>query len=390
VAPLEGAAARLIAYYLPQFHPVPENDEWWGAGFTEWTNVARAKPLFPGHDQPKVPAHLGFYDLRIPEVRQRQADLARDHGIEAFCYWHYWFGNGRTILEKPLQEVLRLGEPDFPFCLGWANESWTGVWYGANDRILIEQKYPGEDDFRAHFDYVLPFMRDPRYLRIEGNPVFLVLRPEQIPDERGFTDLWRRWADEAGLEGIHFIGFREEDWPPSAHGFDGATFSHHNVIRWKLRDATLRRRWQRKLRRMRGQPEHVYSFAESVPYMHGPLHPRETADGEHYPCIVTGWDNTPRSGRSGTVLTDYSPEIFGQHVRHVLDRVRDRPMENRIVFVKSWNEWAEGNFLEPEQRYGLAYLEALREEVMAPTAHAGQVSGSPVAAPPSSRETLGL
>lgn len=373
MAPINNASARLIAYYLPQFHPVPENDEWWGAGFTEWTNVARAKPLFAGHEQPRVPAHLGFYDLRIPEVRQRQADMARDHGIEAFCYWHYWFGNGRTILEKPLQEVLRLGEPDFPFCLGWANESWTGVWYGAKNRILIEQKYPGDEDYRAHFNYVLPFLRDPRYMRVNGKPVFLILRPEQIPDEKAFTDLWRQLADEAGLEGIHFIGFREEDWQPRDHGFDGATFSHHNVIRWKLRDATLKRRLQRKLRRWRGQPEHVYSFAETVPYMHGPLHLQDGGD-DHYPCIVTGWDNSPRSGTASTVLTGYTPDVFREHVRNVIARVQHKPMEQRLVFVKSWNEWAEGNFLEPEQQYGMAFLETLRDEVLASTAAPQAVS----------------
>lgn len=152
--------ARVLAFYLPQFHPVPENDEWWGAGFTEWINVAKARPRFPGHYQPRMPGELGFYDLRVPETRQDQVDLAREHGVAAFVYWHYWFGNGRRILERPFQEVLQSGRPDFPFCLAWANQTWSGVWHGAPGKVLIAQEYPGLDDFRAHFESVLPAFRE--------------------------------------------------------------------------------------------------------------------------------------------------------------------------------------------------------------------------------------
>ena len=193
---------RTIAFYLPQFHPVPENDAWWGKGFTEWTNVARATPLFEGHYQPHVPADLGFYDLRLPEAREAQAALARQYGIEGFCYYHYWFGNGRRILERPFDEVLASGKPDLPFCLCWANQSWSGVWYGAPNRILLEQTYPGDDDARAHFALLLKALNDPRYIRVDGKPLLLIFDVARLPAPSHLTRLWRQCAEEAGLPGL--------------------------------------------------------------------------------------------------------------------------------------------------------------------------------------------
>jgi lipopolysaccharide biosynthesis protein len=193
--------ARLIAFYLPQFHPIPENDAWWGPGFTEWTNVAKARPLYKGHKQPRLPADLGFYDLRLPETRERQADMARDAGIEGFCYWHYWFGGGRRILERVFDEVLASGKPNYPFCLAWANHSWSGVWQGMPKNVLIEQTYPGPADFQAHFHAVLPAFRDPRYLTVGGKPIFLVFSALDLPDTKEFTDLWNELALKAGLPG---------------------------------------------------------------------------------------------------------------------------------------------------------------------------------------------
>src|SRR5215210_4081714 len=188
---------RAVAFYLPQFHPIPENDEWWGPGFTEWTNTAKARALYPGHRQPTLPADLGFYDLRLPEAREAQSDLAQQYGVEAFCYWHYWFGGGRRVLEKPFAEVLASGEPSVSFCLGWANQTWTGISHGAADRVLMEQTYPGDEDDQAHFDLVLPAFRDDRYLRVGGRPVFYVFRPEELPDAARFVDRWQQMAREA-------------------------------------------------------------------------------------------------------------------------------------------------------------------------------------------------
>ena len=197
--------ARAIAFYLPQYHPIPENDEWWGPGFTEWTNVARARPLFRGHAQPHIPADLGFYDLRLPETREQQASLAQDHGIEAFCYWHYWFGDGRRVLERPFAEVLASGRPLMKFCLGWANESWTGIWHGAQDRVLMEQRYPGKEDAAAHFRTLLPAFRDERYLRVGDLPVLHVYKPGNLPNAARFVDDWQEMAKKAGLPGLYLV-----------------------------------------------------------------------------------------------------------------------------------------------------------------------------------------
>src|SRR5439155_14140664 len=203
-APSVGRHTRFIAFYLPQFHPIPENDRWWGPGFTEWTNVARATPLFPGHYQPRLPADLGFYDLRIPEVRVAQADLARAHGVEAFCYWHYWFA-GKRLLERPFTEVLESGEPDFPFCLAWANQSWSGIWHGAPDRVLMEQTYPGRRDHEDHFRVLVEAFADPRYVTVDGAPVFVVYAPRELPEPRRVTDVWRELAAKAGFPALHLV-----------------------------------------------------------------------------------------------------------------------------------------------------------------------------------------
>jgi SAM-dependent methyltransferase len=366
-------AVRLIANYLPQFHPTPENDRFWGPGFTEWTNVAKARPLFPGHYQPHVPADLGFYDLRVSEVRERQAELARAAGIEAFCYWHYWFGNGRMILERPLQEVAATGRPDFPFCVGWANESWTGIWHGAANRMLIEQQYPGERDWIAHFEYLLPMFFDPRYVRVDGKPLFLLFKPAQLPDCARFVECWRELATKHGLPGLHLVAYEQDTWSPGAHGFDAATWAHQSIMKWVYRDAHARA----AERSARGLPVHVYDYAEAVPWMHGERYPDFALGDDHYPSIVCGWDNSPRSGIAATILDGYHPELFRRHARQVMRRVLHKPPDRRIVFAKSWNEWAEGNYLEPEIRYGRAYLEVLREEVDA--------LGDPFAPPPAER-----
>lgn len=168
--------ARVIAYYLPQFHPIPENDNVWGPGFTEWTNVAKARPVFHGHYQPRIPADLGFYDLRLPETREQQAQLAREAGVEGFCYWHYWMGNGKRLLQRPFDEVLNSGKPDFPFCLAWANHDWkTNTWKNkGGNQMICEQLYPGDEDYIAHFNYVLKAFKDHRYITVDGKPLFLI------------------------------------------------------------------------------------------------------------------------------------------------------------------------------------------------------------------------
>lgn len=344
-------AARVIALYLPQFHPVPDNDRWWGPGFTEWTNVARARARFRGHEQPHIPADLGFYDLRLPETREAQADLAAAHGIEAFCYWHYWFGDGRQILQRPFSEVLQSGRPSLGFCLGWANESWTGIWHGASERLLAEQTYPVGDD-RAHFDALLPAFRDERYLRVHGRPVFQIYRPGQLPSAARFVDEWQRMARDAGLGGLylvatldaHYSRFRED-------GFDAALQQRLPFELGRGGMAVVRAR-----HKLLGHPV-VYRYARS------PLPRPKHWGSDMQPCVVPNWDNTPRSGRSGIVLTDARPEYFRTHLRDAIDSIADRPAEERLLWIKSWNEWAEGNYLEPDIATGHARLEVLRDEL---------------------------
>ncbi|MCC2307124.1 glycosyltransferase WbsX family protein [Cellulomonas chengniuliangii] len=349
--------ARAVAFYLPQYHPVPENDEWWGAGFTEWTNTARARPLFPGHRQPTLPADLGFYDLRLPEARAAQSAMAREHGVEAFVYWHYWFGNGSRILERPFAEVLKTGEPDISFCLAWANQTWSGIWHGARDRVLKEQLYPGLEDERAHFEAVLPAFRDDRYLRVDDRPVFYVFRPEDLPDAAGFVDRWQEMARRAGLPGLYLVAEVADllGFGPKFDGVDSAGFDAGAYIRMPVdatRLATLRMRAGRKLLRW---PEI---------YRHAPEHAGLPAfSARLQPSVFPNWDNTPRSGRRGLAITGSSPEVFERHVRQAVASIADRPAQERFLWVKSWNEWAEGNHLEPDLRHGRGWLEALREGV---------------------------
>jgi hypothetical protein len=349
----------VIAFYLPQYHPVPENDEWWGKGFTEWTNVARGRPLYRGHRQPLLPGELGFYDLRVPEVREAQAQLAAEHGVEAFCYWHYWF-SGRRLLERPFNEVLASGRPDLGFCLAWANQTWTGIWHGAADRVLIEQHYPGEADYRRHFSALLPAFRDPRYVRVDGKPLFFVRWPENLPDPRGFTSLWEELAVSEGFPGMYLVAGVSDTF-----GY-GATYTSYREDGFSA-GAYERVPARRTLRDLLGQ-----KMSSRVGVPRGPRRvphqehlPRPPAGLPHplLPIVFSNWDNTARSGRAGFVLTGSEPRIFARHVREAMDLLQGYPEQERILLVKSWNEWAEGNHLEPDDTYGRAYLEALRSEV---------------------------
>jgi len=381
--------ARLIAFYLPQFHPTPDNDAWWGKGFTEWTNVSKAKPLYPGHYQPHLPADLGFYDLRVPEVRTAQADLARKAGIEGFCYWHYWFA-GRRVLERPFNEVLASGQPDFPFCLAWANETWSGHWHGAEKRTLIEQTYPGKEDHERHFYTLLPAFKDPRYLRVNKRPVFTIFRPKGLPDPHAFIALWQDLATRNGLIGIHFVAhlFDEElDYPWRDVGYSGAVLTGAlklmrrrlwDITKEKWRNLVNEKKWgprihktiylltstsrlvgHRILQRLLRWPGGVYYYRDAMLFFKSQV----GLDLGCYPSVVPGWDNTPRAGRKGIVLQGSTPELFAEHARDILASVKARPPEDRIVFVKSWNEWAEGNYLEPDRKFGHAYIDALRAAV---------------------------
>lgn len=355
---------RAVAYYLPQFHPVPENDAWWGPGFTEWTNVARARPLFPGHRQPRVPADLGFYDLRVAETRQRQADMAAAYGVHGFAYWHYWFGDQRRLLERPFQEVLRTGEPDFPFCLAWANHTWSGIWDGAPDRVLVRQTYPGIADERRHFEVVLPALHDKRAIRIDGHPIFLVFNPGGIPDAANWLERWRKWGEEAGLPGIHFLALDRVDCDALALGFDGVIMSQvvppSHARRSTRRDALTLDQIGSTLTRRSAVVPGIYSYPSWSPHI---PHVHRRSPNDSYPVVLPRWDNTPRSGRAGKVFIGATPRLFGEQVMSARRLVADRDDDRRLIFIKSWNEWAEGNYLEPDLHDGHSYLQALSAAV---------------------------
>lgn len=348
----DGAPAKLIAFYLPQFHPIPENDEWWGEGFTEWTNVTRAEPLFPGHAQPHLPADLGFYDLRLPEVRRKQVELARAAGIHAFCYYHYWFG-GKRLLERPFDDVLASGEPDFPFCLCWANEPWSRGWDGREHDVLQPQVYSKEDDL-AHIRWLLPALSDPRALRVDGKPVFLVYQAHELPDAKRTTDLWRREVKAAGLGGLHLIAV-ETGWDANQDvtdaGFDAKVLfmPQFSILgtapRMTVESESLR----------------VYDYDQAWPLLANP----EPVGYRRYPSVFPSWDNTPRRGENGWVVHNSSPQSYEAWLRQTIAGVAHEDPDHRLVFINAWNEWAEGAYLEPDRHHGHAYLEATRRALAA-------------------------
>jgi hypothetical protein len=358
------AKARVIAMYLPQYHPIDENNEIWGKGYTEWLNVAKAKPLFKGHYQPRIPTELGFYDLRVPEIRESQAELARKAGVEGFMYWHYWFGNGKRLLERPFNEVLASGKPDFPFCLGWANHSWkTSTWTAtknfSKNSIIVEQKYPGIEDYIAHFNCVLPAFLDSRYIKVEGKPIFVIYEPLSIPDTMKFIELWQKLAREHGLPGIHFVGLSsgwlENNQPILDAGFDaiapGNLWHAESQVKGKYKKLLIH-----KIRQYFNQvPLDKYEYKEIINYLVTEIDYSESS----YPCMIPQWDRSPRSGRNAVIWHGSTPELFEKHVKDVLKAVENKPYEKKIVFLRSWNEWGEGNYIEPDLKFGNAYLETL-------------------------------
>lgn len=349
---------RLISLYLPQFHPIEENDNWWGKGFTEWTNVAKAKPLFPGHYQPHIPSDLGFYDLRVPETRIEQAKLANEYGIEGFCYYHYWF-NGKRLLEKPFDEVLNSGKPDFPFCLAWANENWTKRWDGRESEMLQEQIYGGEEDALNHFKYLLKTFTDKRYVTIDGKPVFMIYRPAAVTGLNELINLWQEQAAQAGLNGIFFIamktGFEQLDpgfW--LKNGFDAEMIFQPGTGKINLKN-----NW--KPLSASGADEHVSTEAIVVDYDEAwPIMAQEADNNKDcFTSVVPSWDNTARRAKIGAyILANASPESYKMWLKHELNRVLERDLDKRLVFLNAWNEWAEGNHLEPDFKNGRGYLEA--------------------------------
>jgi hypothetical protein len=352
----KSAKARLIAFYLPQFHPIPENDEWWGKGFTEWRKVASAKPLYKNHIQPKIPGELGFYDLRVHETRIAQANLAKEYGIEGFCYWHYWF-SGKQLLERPFNEVLNSNSLDFPFCLGWANVEWTGVWGGQPNKVLVKQDCSDRNDFIHHFNYLMKAFNDRRYIKVNGKPLLYIHYPYYIPESRRMLDLWRDLAVKNGFPGLYLVGNNIEADELTNLGYDAHSTHYPN---WVMLSNRYSRSFIRKCYRKLFRRPAVFDYSKSVTE---DFQKNYNNSENYHPLVVTNWDNTPRIGRKGVVLENSTPDNFRNHVKKVVETVKNKPEELKIIFLKSWNEWAEGNYIEPDLKYGRVYLEVLKEEV---------------------------
>ena len=382
--------ARIIALYLPQFHPIPENDRWWGPGFTEWTNVAKSKPLFRGHVQPRIPADLGFYDLRLAETREQQAILAREAGIEGFCYYHYWFGGGRQLLERPFNEVVASGKPDFPFCICWANHTWSNKTWNRKsamqqDTVLMEQTYPGTEDDIAHFKSLLPAFRDSRYMTVDGKLIFVIYDPLKFINIERFIETWRKLAEKNGLPGFHFVGMtpstltfrvaadgsRQRVMPnlkSSAKIFKDVLdlgFDSVNSFGKRRGEMLYEGKWKnlaKTILRHIGLPTGSirYDYERTVRNYFAPEDSWENV----YPTILPQWDRTPRVSSWDGVYVNATPEKFEQHIRQALDLIKNKEPEHSILFLKSWNEWGEGNYVEPDLQWGHGFLDAIHRAVV--------------------------
>ncbi len=360
-----------LAYYLPQFHSIDENDKWWGKGFTEWRNVTKAKPLFKGHEQPKLPADLGFYDLRVPEIQEQQDQLAKEYGIDGFIYYQYWFGNGKMLLEKPVENTLKNQNIQLPFCFCWANETWKGIWHGLDSMdILIEQVYNGELGYIEHFKYLLPFFKDNRYLKIDNKPMFHIYRIDDIPDLDLFIQVFNRLAIEEGFDGVYFIStissnskkILENKYIYGEVGVDiflkmrygqGYIFSEKSYL------GVI----ERKIRFIIGQTNQVGKRLKPliVDYKTGVLNLNVKFPHKKYiSCVFPNWDNSPRSGRKSLIFKNSNPQEWQNHLQKSVDELINNPENPPFIIIKSWNEWAEGNYLEPDLKYGHGWLKAVK------------------------------
>lgn len=348
---------RIIAIHLPQFYPFKENDEWWGKGFTEWRNTSSAKPRFRGHYQPHIPGDLGYYDLRLHESRKAQQDLARQYGIYGFCYYHYWF-NKKLIMEKPIEEMFKNKNETFPFMFCWANANWGRNWEGGNNVTLIEQHYSREDDI-AHFNYLLPFLKDSRYIKIEGKPVIAIHCTQLMPDPESTVKLWKELARENGFE-LYFCRIESQGVIGKEHltsSMDAAIefqpfnmqgfWKKHNIIGRILRKMFGREIFATKL-----------SYKDYVNYKC-----KRKLDQSYklFPSIFPCWDNSPRRiGRPFLAFTGSTPELFKKWFKHVYCQFKPYSNEENLIFINAWNEWAEGCHLEPDIKYGLEFLESIK------------------------------
>lgn len=347
-----------IAIYLPQFHPVPENDEWWGKGFTEWTNVTKAKPLFKEHYQPHLPTDLGFYDLRLEESRLAQEALAKQYGIHGFCYYHYWF-NGKRLLNEPIDRKMKNLKEDFPFMLCWANETWSRRWLGEEKEILIEQTYSEADDLQ-HISWLITVFKDSRYIKVNDRPVFVFYRPSFLPDIKRTIALFRNECLKNGMSNPYLIASNSHS---RINYFD---LGFDDILNFQPKldllpnafvDGTSMKKWiSNLLKGIISSTLKIYDYKMVKEKM------KITFDYNYIPCSFVGWDNTARRGEKGIIIKDQNVKSFIKEIEeNIIDvQSQNREDENQFIFINAWNEWAEGNHLEPDIKNGLTYLKALK------------------------------
>lgn len=363
---------QFLAYYLPQFHPIPENNKWWGEGFTEWTNVKKAKPLFKGHNQPLIPGELGYYDLLLdPEIQEKQAQLAKEYGVDGFIYYQYWFGNGKMLLEKPAEQMLKNKKVDLPFCFCWANDTWKGIWHGLdNPSVLIEQQYPGEQDYINYFNYLLPFFKDERYIKVDNKPMFHVYRLSEIPDPKLFIETFTNLAIQNGFSGIYLVGTSDSSNGKNISAIESDAFVGLDAF------ATMRYRKTNlfeqdgPLGRIELKVRYKLGFSDDLGKRKKPLiiHYRKGvskfvsafANKKYIQCVFPNWDNSARSGMKSLIFKESNPDFWQKHLQKAVDELKKHPENPPFIVIKSWNEWAEGNYLEPDQKWGRKWLEAIK------------------------------
>lgn len=372
---------KIIAYYLPQFHNIPENNEWWGDGFTEWVNVKAAKPLYDGHNQPRVPLNSNYYNLLDDNVKKWQVDLAKKYGIYGFCYYHYWF-SGKLLLQRPMEQMLNNPKIDLPFCISWANETWTKAWVNDEKKVLIVQKYGDKQEWKKHFDYLLPFFKDERYIKIDNKPFFVIYRPEVLNCLNEMLDYWDLLAIQEGFSGMTFayqtINFDITDgsddsrfdynieFQPAYARYDmsNGNLSHlkkvrRNLAKWfeKHFGIDILRYGGFAINKMTNKNRIDYTAAWEA------VINRKPSSEKNIPGAFVGWDNSPRHKERGTVFTNNTPEIFENYIIKQIIRARDIYHKD-MLFMYAWNEWAEGGYLEPDEEFGYSYLNAIREALL--------------------------
>lgn len=367
---------NVIAFYLPQFHEIPENNAWWGKGFTEWTNMKKARPLFEGHNQPRVPLNDNYYDLLNPETLRWQVDLANTYGIGGFCFYHYWF-DGHMLLEKPVEMFLADKTLNLPFCICWANEHWTNQWISGENKVLIEQRYGSEREWKEHFDYLLQFMEDERYIRVDGKPLIVIYRPEIIDCLEEMLDCWRSMAEEAGLGGLTvayqhpsyyvypeknetLFDYNIEFQPTLALTLEKS--KKHKVLRSiKRRVALVAEKHLGLDLRFIGAGGNGLTHFDYDAIWNSILSMEPTRD-KSFPGAFVDWDNTPRRGEKGSLYDGVTVEKFHANFYEQVKRARSL-YKSDYMFIFAWNEWAEGGYLEPDENRGYGFLEAIHNSL---------------------------